>query len=87
MIPKGSKFKLLKRGYPDNSDNWFGYDDAVKFEETLFPTLNEANQEMLRLCEVAGTDGDPNFITGRPLVLSESEFIELMGEDLPFSWY
>lgn len=87
MKSKGMKFRLYKRGYPENSDTWFSYDDAVKYEESFFNTAKDAQDAMIALCIASGTVDDPNYDTGRPLVLSEPEFIELMGSDEPFSWY
>ncbi|MDK9790083.1 hypothetical protein [Vibrio sp. D431a] len=87
MMVKGRKFRLYKRGYPDNFELWFSFDKAAEFEGRHFPTHNEAHLEMIRLCEEAGTHDDPNFVSGRPLVVSEEEYVELMGEDTAFSWY
>lgn len=84
----GYKFKLLKRGYPLNHKNWFDYDSAVEFEETLFDSLNHARDSLINLCNEFGTLDDPNFTTKSPLVVEISVWNTEMGEDadLPFSW-
>ena len=86
---KGYRYKLLQRGYPKEHKNWFNYDAAVEFEETVFINEAEANERLIELCREFDTDSDPNFSAKRPLVLTEEAWKITMGEDadLPFSWY
>ncbi|CAH7399777.1 conserved hypothetical protein [Vibrio chagasii] len=87
MISKGEQFRLLKRGYPSNSDLWFGTKEAALFENEVFNSREDAHKAMLQLCESNDTLYDPNFELYSPIVLTQGEYFSEMDGDDSFNWY
>lgn len=74
-------FNLVIHRKPKDASFWFDYEDAVDFEETEFDSVESANEAIIELCVLSGTDGEDNYNSHRPKAMPRESFLELYSEE------
>ncbi|WP_210499015.1 hypothetical protein [Vibrio crassostreae] len=80
-------YKLVLHNQPQDSEEWFDYEDAVEFEQTDFPSREQANEALIELCIESGTDIEENFEDDHPRAVLEDDYLELYGDESMIGLY